>query len=84
MTRESDISTYWETTPDSLVVIRDAEYYTPFVQEWLINEWCRDNQIQARRYKGGAGLDEWTVKNPDDRVLFALRWGTGTMTDDHR
>ena len=72
----------WQTTPDNLITIRDREYYTPIVKDWLILKWCYENNIQARRHKAGLGLDVWAVKDPKDVVLFALRWGTGDMQDD--
>lgn len=68
----------------SLITIKAREYYTPYVNDHLVSGWCRENGIVARRYKGGMGLDVWTVRDEKDRALFALRWGTGPMEESER
>ena len=69
----------WEATPDTLVPIHAREYYYDehgyLIQEWIVAEWCRENQIRARRHNTGTYMqDLWSVPDPKQRLIFMLRW----------
>jgi hypothetical protein len=76
-----DPDKHWVMTPESLILIRDPEYYKPYIVEFVISDWCRENGIIATRAQAGYGGDVWSVRDEKDRVLFALRWGAGPEVD---
>lgn len=39
-----------------------------------IENWCKENSIDAFYAGTNYGKDIWFVKNYDERVMFALRW----------
>jgi hypothetical protein len=63
----------------ALVTVTAEEYYYDEIgrygrRPYLVENWCRENGIQAVRYSTGREWDEWTVPDEQQRVLFALRW----------
>ena len=75
MTNQFNPYGHWEATPESLVEITNPEYYRKgWVEDNLVYQWCREQQIFARRQQTGVGPDVWSIPDHQHRVLFALRW----------
>jgi hypothetical protein len=63
----------------ALVPVKAKEYYYDeigryILRPYLVENWCRENDIQAVRYSCGREWDVWSVPDEQDRVLFVLRW----------
>jgi hypothetical protein len=63
----------------ALVPVTAEEYYYDeigrfIIRPYLVENWCRENGIQAVRYSCGREWDVWSVPDEQQRVLFALRW----------
>jgi hypothetical protein len=64
---------------EALVPVTANEYYYDEIgrymrRPYLVENWCRENGIQAVRYSTSREWDVWTVPDEQQRVLFALRW----------
>ena len=71
-----------EVTAETLFPIRDKEYYYDEIgrymrRPYLVENWCRQNDITASRFQTGEFEDWWHVPNEEDRVMFVLRWSSG-------